>query len=362
MPVKSVAFFVTPHGFGHAARAAAIMDAIAESADSIRFEIFAETPRWFFEQSVRAPFGYHKVLTDIGFVQTSPFQEDLAGTLEKLASFFPPSPILIDDLAKRIKRLKCRAVVCDIAPLGIAVAKKAGVASVLVENFTWDWIYGAYTLLDKRIGRYAAYLKELFSAADRHIQTEPVCNPVPDADLTVGPVGRKPRTSPDEIRKKLKVGDGCKLVTVTTGGVETEYGFVEKLEKVQGVVFVVAGIRPLRKYADHVVFLPQRSPFYHPDLIDASDAVIGKAGYSTLAETYLRGVPFGYVSRKMFPEAEVLARFAEREMDGFEIEEARFHEGAWIDGLPELLSGKRRTPRDNGADPIARHIRRWAGL
>ncbi len=360
--MDSIAFFVTPHGLGHAARAAAVMESVVESNDSIRFEIFTESPRWFFEQSVRAPFGYHRISTDIGFVQTSPFQEDLAKTIDRLASFFPPPPSLIDGLAEKIKRLECRLIVCDIAPLGIVVSQKAGVASVLVENFTWDWIYRTYARLDKRIGRYADYLEDLFSSADWHIQTEPVCRHDPGADLTAGPAGRNPRTSPDEIRKKLKVGDGQKLVVITTGGVETQYGFVDKLERVQGVCFLIAGIRPLRKYADHVVFLPRKSPFYHPDLINASDAVIGKAGYSTLAETYLGGVPFAYVSRKIFPEAEVLARFVEREMDGFEIEEERFQEGVWIERLPELLSKKKVEPRENGADLIARHICRWAGF
>ncbi len=44
----SLAYFISPHGFGHAARACAVMSAILERMPGVRFEIFTEVPRWFF--------------------------------------------------------------------------------------------------------------------------------------------------------------------------------------------------------------------------------------------------------------------------------------------------------------------------
>jgi hypothetical protein len=39
-----IAYFISPHGFGHASRAAAVMEALYKIESSIRFEIFTTTP------------------------------------------------------------------------------------------------------------------------------------------------------------------------------------------------------------------------------------------------------------------------------------------------------------------------------
>jgi UDP-N-acetylglucosamine:LPS N-acetylglucosamine transferase len=105
------------------------------------------------------------------------------------------------------------------------------------------------------------------------------------------------------------------------------------------------------------VLLPHQSSFYHPDLVHASDAVVGKLGYSTLAEVYHSGVPFGYVARTHFPESQPLAHYVKRNMPGVVIEEGDFTSGHWLCQFPELLSLKpirRRGP--NGAKEIASYI------
>ena len=136
-----VAWFISPHGFGHAARAAAVMEALRKKRPRIEFEIFTRVPEWFFEDSLTGPFNYHPLVTDVGLVQETALREDAARTLERLDQFLPFEPILVERLAREVRQLECRCVICDIAPLGIAVAHQAGIPSVLVENFTWDWIY-----------------------------------------------------------------------------------------------------------------------------------------------------------------------------------------------------------------------------
>ena len=139
VPARRIAFFISPHGFGHAARAAAVMAALAEIESSLRFDIFTTVPDWFFDNSNSFGYQYHWLETDIGLVQKTPFQEDLPATLQKLKSFLPFNQSRITEVAEKIKHLKCQLVVCDIAPMGIRVAKEAGVPSVLVE-IEWNWI------------------------------------------------------------------------------------------------------------------------------------------------------------------------------------------------------------------------------
>ena len=175
-----------------------------------RFEIFTEAPRWFFEDSVSSPFGYHKALTDIGFVQNTPFREDVRKTLRHLEAFFPLEGSLIDRLAEKVSSLGCSLVVCDISPLGIAVGKKAGIPSVLVENFTWDWIYSAYVDVDRRIAFYVDYLKELFGSADFHVQTMPVAAARPMRTCLSGPPAESARPALMEFEMLCKSGETAK--------------------------------------------------------------------------------------------------------------------------------------------------------
>ncbi len=168
----------------------------------IHFEIFTLVPRWFFAESLTASFTYHQLLTDIGLAQESSLKEDVPQTLKRLRGFLPFDSALISALAQRIA--KCDLVVCDIAPLGIAVARQAGVPAVLIENFTWDWIYAGYH--DARFTPHIDYLRGVFRSADYHIQTEPVCARW-RADLTTPPVSRAPRMS--RKRNAQAIGDSA---------------------------------------------------------------------------------------------------------------------------------------------------------
>lgn len=89
---------------------------------------------------------------------------------------------------------------------------------------------------------------------------------------------------------------------------------------------------------DNLVLLPHHSDFFHPDIVNACDTVVGKLGYSTLAEIYHAGVPYGYIPRSTFKESDVLEVFVKNQMNGCVISESQFQEGGWMSFLPEILS------------------------
>ena len=106
-----------------------------------------------------------------------------------------------------------------------------------------------------------------------------------------------------------------------------------------------------------MTLIPHQSDFFHPDLTNAADAIIGKTGYSTIAEVYHAGIPFGYIPCPNNPESALLAAFVENRMDGSEISEMEFHDGSWLSqlkGLLDLPRIKRNEP--NGADQIAKFV------
>lgn len=352
-----MAWFITPHGFGHAARAASVMAGIQCIAPRTRFKIFTTVPQWFFDQSLTGPFEYHPLHTDIGLAQETPLREDLDKTIQKLDEFLPFDPSLMESLARQVDG--CGLILCDIAPLGIAVAQKAGIPSVLIENFTWDWIYQPYAEQNSRIQPHITYLREWFSQADYHIQTQPICQPSPRADFSAEPISRSPKTEPGQVRSQLGIPEGRKMVLLTMGGIQGRYDFLEGLNALKDIFFVIpgGGASDLPEFQDNIILLSSNSSFFHPDLVNAADAVVAKAGYSTLAEVYHTGIPLAYVSRALFPESKTLAAFIEQRMKGFAINPDEFQKGAWISRIPELVSLPRIRPRTpNGAIQTAEFI------
>ncbi|NQU64479.1 MAG: hypothetical protein HQ517_09385, partial [SAR324 cluster bacterium] len=127
LPSNKIAFFISPHGFGHAARAAAVISVLQKRMPSIHVDLFSRTPAWFFSDSLEGPYTYHELATDIGLVQTNPLTEDLPATLDRLDEFMPFAEELILKLVRQLRQSGCRLVICDISPLGIAVAERAGI-------------------------------------------------------------------------------------------------------------------------------------------------------------------------------------------------------------------------------------------
>ncbi|MEZ4565569.1 MAG: hypothetical protein R2860_00925 [Desulfobacterales bacterium] len=89
-PKINLAYFVSSHGFGHAARSCAVMNAIFKRWPFVRFDIFTRTPEWFFKNSLAAPFVYHSCVTDVGLVQTDPLHFDPDKTIApwRVSAFF----------------------------------------------------------------------------------------------------------------------------------------------------------------------------------------------------------------------------------------------------------------------------------
>ncbi len=346
-----VAFVVSPHGFGHATRAAAVMEALAAARPGIRFEIFSAVPEWIFGDSLSAPFTLHRLECDVGFVQKSPLEEDLPATVAALERFRATEEELAAELGRRLVDLECRAVVADIAALGLLAARRAGVPGILVENFTWDWIYAAYLDAEPRLAPFAERFAGIYGSAALRIQAEPVCRPLErlPGNHPVPPIVRLPRRGREETRRALGVDRDRPLVLVTTGGMAWGFEDAEGLARHREIDFVLLGGVAEESRSGNVIRLPDRSPCYLPDLVGAVDAVVAKPGYGTVAEAWRAGTRFALVERPRFPEAPVLAAFVRRELPSIDVSAAAFANGAWPDDLPALLEKPRpEFPRQDG--------------
>lgn len=344
---------ITPHGFGHASRAAAVMEAVGKQA-AIEWVVVTTVADWFFTASLSVPFCHIPLQTDVGMVQKSSLHEDLLKTVATLDNFYPLSETRIRQAVEAFAG--CALILCDIAPLGIIAANRLGIPSLLLENFTWDWIYDGYLDQVPTLQAHVDYLQQIYARANHHLQTTPVCAPLPDIK-PIPPIRREGKTSRESIRRQLRIAEDEHCVLITMGGVSGDAYAVQPLVSMAGYVFLLVGTDSSAAGSENIRLLSQNSGFYHPDLIAAADVVVGKVGYSTLAEVYGAGIPFGYIKREHFRESVALADFIRHEMAGVEIQADSFADGSWLQQLPKLTSLARRPAKKrNGAEVAAAYI------
>lgn len=354
--MRHVAYIVSPHGFGHAARACAVMAELQRLRPAIHFEVFTEVPRWFFSDSLPRRFSYHHFSSDVGLVQSSPLIEDVQATVDRLDTMWSDGT-RVQGLADRLHELKCSMVMVDISPLGLAAATAVSLPTVLVENFTWDWIYGRYHDAPSKLCEHGRRMADLFASATLRIQTDPICEMSPSA-VRVPPVARAPQNERVATRATLGVGTNEAMIVVSMGGVPWDYGVFSELEHSDGAWIVVPGgsERGVRRRG-RLILLPFHADIYHPDLVAASDVVVSKLGYSTVAEAYRAGAALAFAGRPRFPESPVLARWVEEHMVAAEITEEALRNGEWLGAAGRLLEKPRRRPKEpNGAGRAAEII------
>lgn len=147
------------------------------------------------------------------------------------------------------------------------------------------------------------------------------------------------------------------MVLLTMGGIPWRWDGVGRLRAHSEAVFVVPGGSEAERREGNLVLLPHRTGFYHPDLVRAADVVVGKLGYSTVAEVVGMGKPFAFVPRPTFPESPVLEAYLRRRGACLAIAPHRLAALDWVEevvALAELQAAPAAPP--NGVEVVAQAI------
>ena len=329
----AVVFYVTGHGFGHAVRQIAIVNAVVHREPEVPVIVRTSVAPWLFARSVRASVRLEPGVVDTGAIQRGSLDVDIPATLEAARAFYAGADDWIAREAAWLAGEGARLVVADIPPLPIAAARRAGVPAVGISNFTWDWIYEDYDARRLAPGLVEA-IERHYADADEGWRLPmyggfPSFRTLRDLPL-VARVARLPR---EAVRAALRLPPDRPLVLVSLGG----YG-------ARGIDLHAAAAS-LRGAADVVatsydVFSPgagvhrvDEAAMYgqrirYEDLVGAVDIVASKPGYGIISECAANGTRLLYTDRGRFCEYDVLVR-----------EMPRFLESAYI-GQEDLLAGR----------------------
>lgn len=349
------AFFVTSHGFGHATRACAVIEAMHESFPC-RFSIFSSLPDWFWTNNLNNI--HHELYdakTDVGLIQKDPFTHDLEKTLVHLLKFLSFDDENFHYCLAVLRAQKPVAIMCDISPLGLKIGDILEIPTILIENFTWDWIYEFY---EKELSQFSDVRKSLltiFRSAELRIQAIPFCEKVTLAEV-VDPIHRKLGSTKEEVRERLGIPEEHSITLVTTGGIVEKYEFVKELEQVKGQTFILTGNYSSIQRSSNILELPIRNSFNFQDLVRSSDLVVGKVGYGTAVECWAGGTSLLPVYREHFRESAKMRAFVLENLSNREISMNEFLSGNWIGKNLDLsppLSEISLNNRKNGSLQVA---------
>lgn len=167
-------------------------------------------------------------------------------------------------------------------------------------------------------------------------------------------ITRKIRNS--ELRKELQIPENHKVLLLGFGGHATEWHLQDHFLP-QGWYCLVLRASPDLMPSERFRSLPH--DVYVPDLIHASDVVLGKVGYGFVSETISGGTPLVYVPRVYWAEEDYLVNvIKDKYHAALPISLDEFNQGNWEPYIEEAykLKGTWTIPVEDHPDTATEKI------
>ena len=345
---SSVAFYISGHGFGHTSRQVEIINAFAARRPDIRVVVRSSAAPWLLERTIKVPFELDRRITDTGVIQIDSLHLDAGATIAAARDFYATLDARAEAEAQWLRANAATLVIADAPPLACAAAARAGVPAIVVSNFTWDWIYQAYSehldaapelipaIQDAYRHATAAFRLPLYGGFETFTTPPPVDVPF---------VARHSTQPPERTRERLGLPRDRRLVLPSFGG----YG-VEGLDL--DSVALPEGWQIVRGMEQAAIY---EAGFSYEDLVRAVDLVITKPGYGIVSECVAHATPMVYTSRGRFAEYDVFVREMPSYLRCAFIDHAALLAGRWGESIEAAIAAPTPPvrPRTDGAGVVA---------
>jgi L-arabinokinase len=330
-------FYTSAHGFGHASRDIEVINEIGRRRPDARIVLRAAVPRWFVEASVRVPIALQPLEADTGIVQIDSLRLDEDETARTAARFYADFDARADEEAAILRRLPASVVVGDIPPLAFEAAHRAGVRSVALGNFTWDWIYEGYSSFDRLAPGVIPTIRTAYAHATcalrlpLHGGFDQMTQVIEDIPL----IARRSALGREEARRALglRLEETVVLASFGAYGLSLDHAQIERASRFRLIApghHTTSGLR-------------------YEDLVAASDVVVSKPGYGIVSECIANGAALLYTSRGPFREHDVFVAEMPKILRCRYIPQQDLHGGRWDAAIAALLA------QPDPAEPVATH-------
>jgi len=319
---------ISSHGFGHGARVAALLQALAKRQPACRFVLSTALPASFLRRTfVGLRYEHRPCVWDVGVVQADALGSDPAATVLALEALEQQLPAQIESEARWLEQHRLPGepvvIVADVPPAAARLAERLGWPLVWHGNFGWDAIYAdlggplqvwaEQALADYKRGQ--AILRCPFAL--------PMPWGLPHVPLGLG--ASRPRLAPQAVSERLNWRSlRSRSALLCFGGLGLPMD-PELLERWPDWQFIVVN-QALADAANATLLGDDLRPV---DVMPLCSVVITKPGYSTFAEALSQDCGLIVVERQGFAEAAVLQQGLQQH--GFHrlLNRSNFEQGHW---------------------------------
>lgn len=341
---RTIVFYVSGHGFGHASRSIEIINALLARRPDLHIIIRSSVAPWLVERTVRPGVELSPVKVDTGVVQLDSLHLDAAASVAQATAFMSSFEPRVRAEVEFLREAAATLTVSDLPPLGIASARAAGIPAIASGNFTWDWIYEHYA----GGGEVAGMIGHIYRATTLALrlpmwggfETMPNVHDLPF-------VARRSQRQPVEVRAALGIPPDTRVVLTSFGGYGVEGIDVAALSTMPGYHVLLPGM-----IDEQALYL---RGFRYEDLVRAVDVVVTKPGYGIISECLANETALLYTSRGEFREYQVLVDAMPAFLRCAFIDHRDLFAGQWAAHLDLLLAQPQppTQPATNGADAAA---------
>jgi hypothetical protein len=293
---------ITDHGFGHAARTAAIAGQLQKLLPAVKLILVTTAPRWLLECYIDGDFSYRQRGFDVGVVQADSLKMDLDATRSKWQKIIDNQAEIIAEEVAFCREQQVDLVFADAPPLAVLIAKQIGVPCWISGNFGWDFIYRDW---GREFTAIADWISDCYGQCDRlfRVPLHESMSRFPAIE-DVGLTGGDPKYALDVLREKFKlIQPKERTILLTFGGLSLDAIPYQNIDRFPDYQFIT-----LDRQAPELPNLVKALDLaVRPvDFMPLCDRVVSKPGYSTYAEALKLQIPIVSLTRSGFAEAEII--------------------------------------------------------
>lgn len=361
-------FYVSGHGFGHASRSIEVINAILAKRPETRIGVRTSAPRWLFDLTVKGKVAFSTLECDTGVVQVDALTLDEADSIRRASAFHSDLVTRAASETRMLRELGAGLIVGDIPPLAFAVGGSAGIPSVAIGNFTWDWVYADYPRV-----RLAPSLLPAIRAAYGKVSISlrlPLhggfenMNNVTDIPF----IARHASRTKEEVCKALKIPTDKPIVLASFGGYGLPGLDTDLLAKFKKYTVIMTANVPSTRARKETAVAERKGSFVsineegmydvgvrYEDLVGAAEVVVSKPGYGIISECIANDASLLYTSRGHFPEYDVLVDEMPKYLRTAFISHDDLFACKWESAIDKLLAQPKikKKAETNGADVAA---------
>jgi hypothetical protein len=350
-----LAWYISGHGFGHAARDVEVLNVLAALRPDIAVAVRTSAPRWIFDLTLTRAIDWQPLDGDTGVVQIDSLRVDEDETVRRASRFYEGFDARVSAEAAWMRSNGVRLAIGDIPPLAFAAARAADVPAIALGNFTWDWIYEGYRKWIPDGSRFIDEIRAAYAGADIALRLPMhggfgMFRRIVDLPF----IARRTSRNPDDVRRALNLPIRTPVVLLSFGGyglASIDLGRIATLRDyvVVATADVGANRRADQPHASDGGSLPanvkmideQRlyaNGLRYEDIVAAVDVVVTKPGYGIISECIANDTALLYTSRGHFVEYDVLVREMPRFLRCGFIANEDLLAGNWQGALDRVLA------------------------